>query len=110
MRRAAKRSEALVSSENGPTAEQLRHSPVERPDRAIADAQGAASRPYRALDTPAVRDRGAWISPGMGRAGGVSRARFAGAHLDPLRALVFPRLRLGDPPPRGGDEGPVLRI
>ncbi len=109
-RRAVKRTEEFVLSENRPTAERLHHGPIERLDRAIADAQGNASRPYRALDTLAVMERRGSITASMRQAGEDFRARFATAQLDPLRALDLSQLRLGDRPPRGGDDGPGLRI
>ena len=110
MRRAVKRTEELVLDENRPTAERLRHGPIERLDRAIADAQGNASRPYRALDTLAVMERRGSITAGMRQAGEDFRARFATAQLDPLRALDLSQLRLGDRPSRSGEDGPGLRI
>lgn len=110
MRRATKQPEALRSSENRPSAERMRHDPVEQVDRAIADAQSSASRPYRALDTLAVMERRGSITAGMRQAGEDFRVRFATAQLDPLRALDISRLRFGDRPSRGADEGPGLRI
>src|SRR3954452_19074610 len=110
MRRADKHAETLMTSENRPTAERLRHGSIERLDRAIADTQGNASRPYRAIDTLAVMERRGSITAGMRQAGEDFRARFTTAQLDPLRALDLSQLRLGDRPSRGGDEGPDLRI
>ena len=109
-RRAIKEAEELSPVENRPTAERLRHGPVERLDRAIADAQNNASRPYRALDTLAIMERRGSITAGMRQAGEDFRARFATAQLDPLRALDISQLRLGDRSSRGLDEGPGLRI
>jgi hypothetical protein len=109
-RRTAKQAEELVSRENRPTPERFRHSPIERLDRAIADARGIASRPYRSLDTLAVMERRGSITAGMRQAGEDFRTRFATAHLDPLRALDLSQRRLGDRPSRSGDEGPGLRI
>jgi hypothetical protein len=109
-RRADKHAEALVISENRPTAERWRHGSVERLDRAIADTQGNASRPYRAIDTLAVMERRGSITAGMRQAGEDFRARFTTAQLDPLRALDLSQLRFGDRPSRSGDEGPGLRI
>ena len=90
--------------------ERLRHGPIERLDRAIADAQGNPSRPYRALDTLAIMERRGSITAGMRQAGEDFRARFATAQLDPLRALDLSQLRLGERRSRRGEEGPGLRI
>ena len=109
-RRADKYAETLTISENQPTAERLRHGSIERLDRAIADTQSNASRPYRAIDTLAVMERRGSITAGMRQAGEDFRARFTTAQLDPLRALDLSQLRLGDRPSRSGDEGPGLRI
>src|SRR4051812_219353 len=109
-RRAVKRTEEFVLGENRPTAERLHHGPIERLDRAIADVQGNASRPYRALDTLAVMERRGSITASMRQAGEDFRTRFATAQLDPLRALDLSQLRLGDRPLRGGGDGPGLRI
>lgn len=109
-RHAAKHSERLPLEPNRPTVERLCHGPVERFDRAVADAQGNASRPYRALDTLAVMERRGSITAGMRQAGEDFRIRFATAQLDPLRALDLSQLRLGGSRSRGGDEGPGLRI
>ena len=78
-----------------PTSERRRHGPIERLDRAIPDAAGRPSRPYRAVDTLAIMERRGTISPGMRQAGEDFRARFALAQLDPLRALDL-HLRLGE--------------
>src|SRR4051812_1245446 len=109
-RRAVKRTEEFVLSENRPTAERLRHGPIERLHRGIVDAQGNAARPHRALDTLAIMERRGSITASMRQAGEDFRARFATAQLDPLRALDLSQLRLGDRPPRGGGDGPGLRI
>src|SRR3954454_16849768 len=109
-RRADKHAEALIISENRPTVERLHHGSIERLHRAIADTQGNAARPYRALDTLAVMERRGSITAGMRQAGEDFRARFTTAQLDPLRALDLSQLRLGGRPSRSGDEGPGLRI
>jgi hypothetical protein len=108
--RAVKHVEEVVSRENRPSPERLRQSPVERLDGVIADIRGAASRPYRSLDTLAVMERRGSITAGMRQAGEDFRVRFATAHLDPLRALDPSQLLLGDRPSRGGDKGPGLHI
>ncbi len=109
-RRAIKVAEELSPGGNRPSAERLRHGPIERLDRAIADTQHNSSRPYRALDTLAIMERRGSITADMRQAGEDFRARFAMAQLDPLRALDLSQLRLGDRPSRGADEGPGLRI
>ena len=109
-RHAAKHVEELVLRENRPTTESLRHGPIERLGRAIADAQGSASQPYRAVDTLAVMERRGSITAGMRQAGEDFRARFATAQLDPLRALDLSQLRFGERRSPSADEGPGLRI
>jgi hypothetical protein len=109
-RRGAKHEEELVLGENRPTTERLRHGPIERLDRAITDAQGSASRPYRAIDTLAVMERRGSITAGMRQAGEDFLARFAPAQLDPLRALDLSQLRFGERRSASGEEGPGLRI
>jgi hypothetical protein len=109
-RGAIKKAQGLEPGENWPTAERLRHGPVERSDRAIADAHNNASRPYRALDTLAIMERRGSITAGMRQAGEDFRARFATAQLDPLRALDISQCRFGDRSSRHPDEGPGLRI
>ncbi|MGE3783622.1 MAG: hypothetical protein AB7H71_12870 [Alphaproteobacteria bacterium] len=109
-RRATKEAKELRPDGNRPTAERLRHGPIERLDRAIADTQNRASRPYRALDTLAIMERRGSITAGMRQAGEDFRARFAIAQLDPLRALDISQLRLRDRPFRDMDEGQGLRI
>src|ERR1041384_993118 len=99
-----------VAGANQPTAERLRHGPVEQLDRAIADMQGNASRSYRAIDTLAVMERRGSITAGMRQAGEDFRARFATAQLDPLRAVDLSHLRLGARSPRPDSDGPALRI
>jgi hypothetical protein len=99
-----------MSRENEPTPERLSHGPIERLDRAIADVQGTASRPYRALDTLAIMERRGSITAGMRQAGEDFRARFAIAQLDPLRALDLSQFRLGENRPQVGDKGRDLRI
>jgi hypothetical protein len=109
-RRTIKKAEKLGLDGSRPTTERLRQGPIERLDRAIADTQNNASRPYRALDTLAIMERRGSITAGMRQAGEDFRTRFATAHLDPLRALDISELRLADRPSRGPDEGPGLRI
>jgi uncharacterized protein DUF6456 len=82
--------------EAGPTPERHAHGRIERPDRAIADADGKPARPYRAVDTLAIMQRRGTITAGMRQAGEDFRARFAVAQLDPLRALDLSHLRLGE--------------
>jgi hypothetical protein len=109
-RRSTKHAEPLVSRENHPTPERLRHGRIERLDRAIADSRGNAARPHRALDTLAIMERRGSITAGMRQAGEDFRARFTMAQLDPLRALDLSQLRLGENRSQGGDEGRGLRI
>lgn len=94
---------AAHSGDCGPTPERRRHGPMERLERAIGDAAGLPSRPYRAVDTLAIMERRGSITAGMRQAGEDFRARFAHAHLDPLRALDLSRLRFGEAGSRGGD-------
>ena len=83
----------IVADAEGPTAERLRHGPVERLAQPIADVSGAPARPYRAADTLAVMQRRGSITAGMRQAGEDFRARFAVAQLDPLRTLDLSQLR-----------------
>ena len=101
---------SVPASEDGPTPERLRHGPVERPGRAIADANGQSARPYRAVDTLTIMERRGSITASMRRAGEDFRARFAVAQLDPLRALDLRHLRSGDAAMRPEREAPGLRI
>ena len=94
----------------GPTAERLRHGPVERLDRAVADAAGRPARPYKAVDTLAVMERRGSITAGMRQAGEGFWARFATAQLDPLRALDLTRLRVTEPRLRPDKEAPGSHI
>jgi hypothetical protein len=94
----------------GPTPERRQHGAVERLARAVGDAAGHPSRPYRAVDTLAIMQRRGSITAPMRQAGEDFRARFAMAQLDPLRALDLSHLRLGDRSPRPDSEGPGLRI
>ena len=109
-RLAARHAGRLVSDVNRPTAERLRHDPIERLDRAIADAQGQPSRPYRTLDTLAVMERRGSITAGMRQAGEDFRARFATAQLDPLRARDLAQLRRGDSRARSSEDERGLRV
>ena len=94
----------------GPTPERRQHGAIERLDRAIGDAAGQPSRPYRAVDTLAIMERRGSITAGMRQAGEDFRARFATAQLDPLRALDLSHLRLGQRNLRPESDGPGLRI
>ncbi|MGC2411906.1 MAG: hypothetical protein WA459_04310 [Stellaceae bacterium] len=106
----ASRTESASQQESGPTLERRRHGAIERMDRAISDAAGHPSRPYRAVDTLAIMQRRGSITAGMRQAGEDFRARFAFAQLDPLRAVDLSHLRLGDRSLRPDGEGPGLRI
>lgn len=110
MTQRAQRNPTAVRGESGPTPERRRHGAIERLERAIGDAAGAPSRPYRALDTLAIMERRGSITAGMRQAGEDFRARFAVAQLDPLRALDPSHLRLGEASPRPDRDGPGLRI
>jgi hypothetical protein len=99
-----------TSQDCGPTPERRQHGAIERVDRAIGDAAGQPSRPYRAVDTLAIMQRRGSITAGMRQAGEDFRARFAFAQLDPLRAVDLSHLRLGERSLRPGGEGPALRI
>ena len=94
-----------------PTAERRKQGIVERLERPIADEAGRPARPYRAVDTLAAMERRGSITAGMRQAGEDFRARFATAHLDPLRAPDWSRLRVGGSSSnfRTADE-PDLRI
>src|SRR5215472_17493436 len=81
--------------EVAPTAERRNQGIIERLGRPIADEAGRPARPYRAVDTLAAMERGGSITAGMRQAGEDFRARFATAHLDPLRAPDWSRLRVG---------------
>ena len=94
----------------GPTPERRQHGVIERLESAIGDAAGHPSRPYRAVDTLAIMQRRGSITVGMRQAGEDFRARFALAHLDPLRAVDLSRLRLGERSLRPEGDGPALRI
>ena len=96
--------------EPGPTPERRQHGTIERLERAIGDAAGHPSRPYRAVDTLAIMQRRGSITAGMRQAGEDFRARFATAQLDPLRALDLSHLRLGERGLRPDRDGPALRI
>jgi hypothetical protein len=108
--RRAGRNAADDFGDTGPTPERRRHGTIERLARAIGDAEGHPSRPYRAVDTLAIMERRGSITAGMRQAGEDFRARFAHAHLDPLRALDLSVLRFGEPSLRRGNESPGLRI
>jgi hypothetical protein len=97
-------------AEGSPTAERAQHGPIERLSRAIADAAGHPSRPYRAVDTLAIMERRGSITAGMRQAGEDFRTRFAIAQLDPLRAVDLSHLRLGERGSRPDRDGPGQRI
>jgi len=101
---------AAAMQDSGPTPERRQHGAVERLDRAIGDAAGHPSRPYRAVDTLAIMQRRGSITAGMRQAGEDFRARFATAQLDPLRALDLSHLRFGERSPQPNRDGPGLRI
>src|SRR5712691_8877114 len=94
----------------GPTSERRQHGAIERLEQTIGDAAGHPSRPYRAVDTLAIMERRGSITAGMRQAGEDFRARFARAHLDPLRALDPSHLRLGEPGVRRQGDSAGLRI
>ena len=104
------RTATASSQDAGPTPERRQHGAIERLERAIGDAAGHPSRPYRAVDTLAIMQRRGSITAGMRQAGEDFRARFALAHLDPLRAVDLSRLRLGERSLRPEGDGPALRI
>lgn len=110
MPRIAKSGHVARVGDGGPTAERLRHGPVERLEQAIADPAGRPSRPYRAVDTLAIMERRGSITAGMRQAGEDFRARFAVAQLDPLRALDLSHQRLGGRSLRPDGDGPGQRI
>src|SRR5271169_5361070 len=93
-----------------PTPERQAHGPIERLDRSIADETGRSARPYRSIDTLAAMERRGSITPEMRQAGEDFRARFAKAHLDPLRALDYSRPRAGRNERATGDAESGLRI
>src|SRR5215470_7906729 len=94
-----------------PTPERRNHDVIELLNRPIADESGRPGRPYRTVDTLAAMERRGSITAGMRQAGEDFRARFATAHLDPLRAPDWSRLRVGGSSSnfRTADE-PDLRI
>jgi hypothetical protein len=97
-------------SDAAPTPERHQHGLIERLERAIGDAAGQPSRPYRAVDTLAIMERRGSITAGMRQAGEDFRRRFGLAQLDPLRAFDVSRLRLGERSVRPDHDGPGLRI
>ena len=104
------RTATASSQDAGPTPERRQHGAIERLERAIGDAAGHPSRPYRAVDTLAIMQRRGSITAGMRQVGEDFRARFALAQLDPLRAVDLSRLRLGKRSLRPEGDGPALRI
>src|SRR5437764_10748103 len=101
---------AATEPDSGPPPERRQHGPIERLERAIGDAAGHLSRPYRAVDTLAIMERRGSITSGMRQAGEDFRARFAVAQLDPLRATDLSHLRVAERGPRPDADGPGLRI
>src|SRR5712692_8352530 len=99
-----------TSGETAPPPERQQHGPIERLERAIGDAAGHPSRPYRAVDTLAIMERRGSITAGMRQAGEDFRNRFALAQLDPLHAVDLSHLRLGERGLRPDRDGPALRI
>ena len=93
-----------------PTGERFQQGLVERPERPIADEAGRSARPYRAVDTLAMMERRGSITAAMRQAGEDFRARFAAAHLDPLRALDYSRPRDGAAARNRGGEEPGSRV
>jgi hypothetical protein len=83
-----------VDDATAPTQERYNHGPVERLERPIGDDRNRAGRPYRAVDTLALMERRGSITAAMRECGDEFRARFAAAHLDPLRALDLSRIRV----------------
>ncbi|MGH7029797.1 MAG: hypothetical protein ACREE9_02840 [Stellaceae bacterium] len=101
---------ATAEAEIKPTPERLDHGVVERLERPIADIAGRSARPYRAVDTLALMERRGSITAAMRQAGEDFRARFATAHLDPLRALDYSRPRNGAAARHNDGEGPGSRV
>src|SRR5690348_7503543 len=93
-----------------PTPERSNHGIVERLERAISDASGRASRPYRFIDTLAVMERRGSITAGMRQAGEDFRDCFAVAQLEPLTAFDLSRPRIGSPGGFRSVEEPGSRI
>ena len=106
----SRKTPAVGVHDAGPTPQRMQHGLVERLERAIGDAAGHPSRPYRAVDTLLIMQRRGSITAGMRQAGDDFRARFALAQLDPLRAFDPSHLRLGERRPRPDNDGPALRI
>jgi len=100
---------AATANDVAPSPERRQHGPIERLERAIGDADGRPSRPYRAVDTLAVMQLRGSISAAMRQAGEDFRNRFALAQLDPLRALDLSHLRLGEQS-RKAPDAPALRV
>jgi hypothetical protein len=105
----SRRADASAAAGIVPTPERFDHGLVERLDRPIADNAGNSARPYRAVDILATMERRGSITPAMRQAGEDFRARFATAHLDPLRALDYSRPRDGGATRRQGGDQPGLR-
>jgi hypothetical protein len=72
--------------ELAPTLERLRHGPVDRFDRPIADDEGNPARPYKARDILAQLELRGSITADMRQAGEDFRAAFRTAQLDALKA------------------------
>jgi hypothetical protein len=82
-----------TGTEDGPTPERLRHGPVERPARQIADADGRIGFPHRAVDWLALMAKRGVLTPAMRGAGERYAEDFRVAQLDPLRAAALDRAR-----------------
>ena len=87
---------ARANADIPPTPERSTHGLIERPERAINDASGRPSRPYRFVDTLAMMERRGSITAGMRQAGEDFRDCFAVAQLDPLKAFDISRPRTGN--------------
>lgn len=95
--RKGRRSTAIP--ELAPTLERLRHGPIDRFDRPIADDEGRPARPYKVRDILAQLELRGCITPEMRQAGEDFRAAFRTAQLDALKAAD-----VGRPVVQGGVE------
>ena len=75
-----------------PTPERAQHGAIAEVPAPFADAAGAPSAPWRAIDILAALDRREAITAEMRQAGERFRAQFRAAHLDPLRAADMARV------------------
>ncbi len=75
-----------------PTPERAQHSAIAEVPAPFADATGAPSRPWRAIDILGALDQHGAITAEMRQAGERFRAQFRAAHLDPLRAADMARV------------------